>query len=244
MSALSLLSAACLGFGLLACSSGNVLVGLNHGADTDAGTSGAGGSTLGDPSAAQLLAALGACNEISNGELSPESGRTADVKVCGLGTAVYWKSEFAVDCDGKQGSTCNTKTDPQSTPSTVGKDSAGNSLDAAAVPYIEVPATNSVFDYTSVDLNMGSVAAVIYKDHLAYGVIGQEQDAGVIGSGSYAMAVLLGIDPNPKTGGLETEIVTYVAFTGPANQVTALEDTTQATTIGKAAAAALVASTH
>lgn len=262
MSAPSRLRAACCGLSLLACSSGNVLVGVDHGVDGSAGTSGiagsvgvagdvgaagtagTGGTAAGAPSATELLAALGACNEVSSGELAPEAGRTADVKVCGLSTAVYWQSEFAVDCDGKKTTTCNSNTDKQFTASTVGKDSSGNSLDAAVVPYIEVPVANAVFDYAKQNVAMGSVAAVIYKDRLAYGVVGHEQDAGTIGSGSYAMAVLLGIDPDPESGGLQGESVTYIAFTGTANQVSALEDVAQATMLGKAAAAALVASSH
>ncbi len=242
MSALSQLGAMSCCWALLACSSGQVLVGIDHGVDVDSGASGSSGA--GDPTASELLAALGTCNEISNGELAPESGRTADVPICGLATAVYWRSEFAVDCDGKTTSTCNSNTDSQFGDSTVGKDSMGNSLDAAAVPYVEVPAASATFKYVSAGLNMGSVAAVVYKDHLAYAVIGHEQAADTIGSGSYALAERLDIDPNPKTGGLESESVTYVAFTGASNQVSALEDEAQAITLGKAAAAALIASAH
>jgi len=228
---------------LLACSSGKVAVGIDHGADVDAGSGGAEGGAA-EPSATTLLAALGTCAEISNGELAPESGRSADVRVCGLTSAVFWKSEFAVDCDGKTTSTCNASQDKQFSPSTVGKDSAGNSLDAAAVPYVEVPVPSSTFNYHDAGLSMGSVAAVIYKDRLAYGAIGHEQEAGTIGAGSYALAERLGIDPNPVTGGLQSESVTYVAFTGATNQVSALEDESQAIALGKIAAAALIASAH
>src|SRR5450755_2564988 len=212
----TLLCAALLSAG---CSSGHVSVGddrvLDSGVDAAAPT---------DPSAAQLLALLMPCMQISSGLLAPEAGRTADIPVCGLSSAVFWISEFAVDCDGKRTSICNSQQDPQYQAMTVGTDSMGNSLDASVVPYVEVPAQSAVFDYRAAGVSMGSVAAVIYKDRLAYGVIGHEQASDVIGAASYAMAEQLGIDPNPVTGGLESEDVTYFAFTGPGNVVPALED--------------------
>jgi hypothetical protein len=232
----TLLCAALLSLG---CSSGPVSVGDDRVLD-----SGVDAFTPADPSAAQLLALLMPCMQISNGLLAPEAGRTADIQVCGLSNAVFWTSEFAVDCDGKHTSICNSQQDGQYSATTVGKDSQGNSLDASVVPYVEVPAQSSVFDYRAAGLSMGSVAAVIYKDRLAYGVIGHEQASDVIGAASYAMAEQLGIDPNPVTGGLQSEDVTYFAFTGTDNVVPALEDVTAAAALGKMAAATLVATGH
>jgi hypothetical protein len=206
--------------------------------------SGAGGGTPSDPTPAQLLALVSPCTEISVGELAPESGRAADIPVCALSNAVFWRSELAVDCDGKSTDTCNHQTDHQYQATTVGKDSSGNPLDASVVPYVEVPAQSAVFDYQAAGLSMGSVAVVIYKDRLAYGVVGHEQDADVIGAASYALADALGVDPDPVTGGLQSEDVTYFAFTGPSNVVPALEDTAATTALGKAAAAMLVAAGH
>ena len=232
LSAGTLLCAALLSLG---CSSGRVSVGDDRGVDAAAPA---------DPSAAQLLALLMPCTQISSGLLAPEAGRTADIQVCGLSNALFWTSEFAVDCDGKHTSICNSQQDPQYQATTVGKDSQGNSLDASLVPYVEVPAQSAVFDYRAAGLSMGSVAAVIYKDRLAYGVIGHEQASDVIGAASYAMAEQLGIDPNPVTGGLQSEDVTYFAFTGAGNVVPALEDVTAAAALGKMAAATLVATGH
>jgi hypothetical protein len=232
----TLLCAALLSAG---CSSGPVSVGDDRVLD-----SGVDSAIPVDPSAAQLLALLMPCTQVSNGLLAPEAGRTADVAVCGLSNALFWTSEFAVDCDGKRTSICNSQQDMQYSATTVGKDSQGNSLDASVVPYVEVPAQSSVFDYRAAGISMGSVAAVIYKDRLAYGVIGHEQASDVIGAASYAMAEQLGIDPNPVTGGLESEDVTYFAFTGPSNVVPALEDVSAAAALGKMAAATLVATGH
>jgi hypothetical protein len=242
------IAAVCSALVALGCSSGAVSVGDDHPLDSGTAGGGSGGDAAvipTDPTAAQLLALVTSCSDqISNGLLAPESGRTADVPVCELSNAIFWKSELAVDCDGKHTTTCNMQTDPQYQGSTVGKDSAGNSLDASVVPYVEVPAPGAIFNYKSAGLSMGSVAAVIYKDRLAYGVVGHEQDSTVIGAASYAMAVLLDIDPDPVTGGLESEGVTYFAFTGPTNVVPALEDETAATALGKMAAATLVATGH
>ena len=194
------------------------------------------------PTATGLLALLyDPCMEISKGMLAPAAGPTKDITVCGFGSAVYWKSELAVDCDGKRTATCNSQADPQYQGTTVGKDSAGNSLDAAVVPYVEVPKASTAFDYRAAGLSMGSVVAVIYKNQLGYGVIGQEQDPDTIGNASYAMAVQLGIDPDPVNGGLQSEDVTYIAFKGAANVVPALEDVSAAAALGEKAASELIA---
>ncbi|HTA93693.1 MAG TPA: glycoside hydrolase family 75 protein [Polyangiaceae bacterium] len=236
-----LLCGALLGLG---CSSGPLSVGDDRVIDAGLTDSGVNDTTPTDATAAQLLALIAPCMQISTGLLAPAPGRTADVQVCGLSNAVFWTSELAVDCDGKTTTICNRQQDPQYNASTVGKDSMGNSLDASLVPYVEVPAQSTIFDYHAAGISMGSVAVVIYKDRLAYGVIGHEQASDVIGAASYAMAELLGIDPNPVTGGLETEDVTYFAFTGTSNVVPALEDETAATQLAKAAAAELVATGH
>jgi hypothetical protein len=230
------------------CSSGPLSVGDNRplgldaggagGGDTNAAGSAGSGSAL-EPNAADLLPILAQCRQVSSGLLAPRSGQPADISVCGLSNAVFWKSQMAVDCDGLATTICNLETDPQFRDSTVGKDSAGNSLDAAVVPYVEVPVPNSAFDYLAAGLSMGSVVAIIYQGRLAYGVIGHEQAAGQIGEGSYALASVLGIDPNPVTGGLQDKDVYYVAFTGPSNVVPALEDAAAIATFGKAAATTL-----
>ena len=229
--------------GLLADGGGGLAGGGAAGADNaDAGMAGeAGARPLGPPGAGTLLGLLGACTPLTNGLLAPQSGYAKDVPVCALKGAVYWRSEMAVDCDGRSTTTCNDQTDPQFQNSTVGKDSAGNSLDAALVPYVEVPSVGSVFDYRAAGLSMGSVVAVIYKGNLAYGVVGHEQASDVIGAASVAMAAQIGINPDPVKGGLQSEAVTYVAFTGAANTVPALEDVAATAKLAEKAAAALIA---
>ena len=148
---------------------------------------------------------------------------------------------MAILCAGKSTTTCNTTTDPQFQNSTTAKDSTGASLDAAALPYVEVSARTMTFDY-SVDgpLKMGSVVAVVYRDRVAYGIVGTVGVPDVIGDASYAMAAALGINPDPMVGGVPTNTVTYIAFTGPGPVVTMNEDHDEAQRIGEAAAAALI----
>jgi hypothetical protein len=148
---------------------------------------------------------------------------------------------MAILCAGKTTTTCNATTDPQFQSSTTAKDSLGASLDAAAVPYVEVSAKSVNFDYAiDAGLKMGTVVAVVYRDRVAYGIIGTVGVQDVIGDASYAMAVALGINPDPMNGGVATNAVTYVAFTGPNSVVTANEDLDEAQRLGQAAAAALI----
>ncbi len=225
----------------LGCSSGRISVGDNRDAGlAAAGAMGEAGAS-GEPTVDQLLSLLDPCTRISNGLLAREVGRTKDVPVCGFGSAVYWTSQLSVDCDGKRGPVCNKTSDPQSTDTTDGKDSSGNSLDPAVVPYVEVPTASATFDYQAAGLRMGSVVAVIYKGRLVYGVLGNEQSADVIGAASHAMAEKLGIDPDPILGGLQTKDVTYLAFSGAAHAVPALEDVSAIDALGQSSVDELIA---
>ena len=176
-------------------------------------------------------------NQIATG-LAPREGSTTNVDICGLSNAIYWQSGLDVLCDGVMTTTCNADTDPLYQPTTVAKDSFGNSLDAAVVPYVEVSAPTSRFDYTKV-LRMGSVVAVIYQTRMSFGIVGTEGVADVIGDASYAMAKEVGIDPDPVRGGISSG-VTYIAFTGTGNIVTRNEDRAEALKLGEAAAAVLI----
>jgi hypothetical protein len=45
-------------------------------------------------------------------------------------------------------------------------------------------------------------------------VVGDTGPAGIVGEGSYALAQALGINPDPRRGGLAQPAVTYVVFPG------------------------------
>ncbi len=197
-------------------------------ADADAG-----------PTAAELLAKLATCTRVG-GEYATDSGGTQDISICGVTGAVFWKADLDVDCDGKVSAACNSSTDPSFQSTTSATDSKGDPLDAAALPYVVVPLPSSRFDYTAAGLELGSVIAVIYNDHVEYGVFGDEGPSSIIGEASYRMAQLLGIDPDPSTGGVDGGVA-YVAFTGPSAVVPVIEDHAMAAQLGIAKASALVA---
>ncbi|MFF7494895.1 glycoside hydrolase family 75 protein [Streptomyces rubiginosohelvolus] len=162
--------------------------------------------------AAQLLAEVRACSRISKGRYRTDSGSAkATVPVCGTRDAVFWKADMDIDCDGRRTRACNRKTDPYFLPETAFQSSRGEPLDSAALPHVVVPGPSKVWDYRKAGLTGGSVVAVVYRDRVRYGVIGDTGPTGIIGEASYAMAKTLDIDPDPSTGGAESG-VTYIAF--------------------------------
>ncbi|WP_097866746.1 glycoside hydrolase family 75 protein [Streptomyces sp. rh34] len=162
--------------------------------------------------AAELLAEVRACARISKGAYRTDSGSAkATVPVCGTQDAVFWKADMDIDCDGRRTAACNRRTDPYFLPETAFQTSRGEPLDSAALPHVVVPGPSKVWDYRKSGLTGGSVVAVVYRDRVRYGVIGDTGPTGIIGEASYAMAKDLGIDPDPWTGGAESG-VTYIAF--------------------------------
>ncbi|MFF2861898.1 glycoside hydrolase family 75 protein [Streptomyces rubiginosohelvolus] len=162
--------------------------------------------------AAELLAEVRACSRISKGRYRTDSGSAkATVPVCGTRDAVFWKADMDIDCDGRKTRACNRKTDPYFLPETAFQSSRGEPLDSSALPHVVVPGPSKVWDYRKSGLTGGSVVAVVYRDRVRYGVIGDTGPTGIIGEASYAMAKALGIDPDPSSGGAESG-VTYIAF--------------------------------
>lgn len=191
------------------------------------------------PTAQQLRDKLVACNVIG-GPYAKDSGGAATVDVCGLPGAVWWISEMDVDCDGVMTTKCNLSTDPAYQNQTAATDSNGDALDAAALPYVVVPGKSTRWDYRAAGLQMGSVFAVVYKDSVQYGVAGDVGPTAIIGEASYRMAELLGIDPDPRTGGTD-EAVAYIGFVGMDGVVDPIEDHDRAVSLGIEKARALVA---
>ncbi|MFJ9885545.1 glycoside hydrolase family 75 protein [Streptomyces sp. NPDC091287] len=176
-----------------------------------AGTTAVEGNTTA-ATAAELLAEVRACTRISKGAYRTDSGSPkATVPVCGTKDAVFWKADMDIDCDGRKTKACNRKTDPYFLPETAFQSSRGEPLDSAALPHVVVPGPSKVWDYRRSGLTGGSVVAVVYRDRVRYGVIGDTGPTGIIGEASYAMAKTLGIDPDPSTGGAESG-VTYIVF--------------------------------
>lgn len=211
----------------------------------DAGTGGNGGDDAAPialatpPRAADLLARLTTCQELTTGRYPADTGASASVAICGLTAAVYWKADLDVNCNGKSSAVCNLNTDPGYQPETSGTDSKGGFLDPATLPFVVIPKPSSRFDYRQHGITVGNVVAVIFKGRVEYGVFAEEGSATLIGEASYAMAKALGIDPDPATGGVGSG-VSYVVFTGPSGRVTKMEDHDEAVRIGQARALELL----
>ena len=190
------------------------------------------------PSAADIIAALGACDQIAGTtKFRKDAGGSKVVPVCADTGVVWWSADLDIDCDGGKSAAC--KADPYYQSQTATTDSKGNPLDASTLPFVVIPSPSNGFDYKAHGLKLGSVVAVIYAGKISYGILGDVGPAGVIGEASYATAVELGINPSPISGGVDSG-VTYVAFTGSSAVVSKKEDHAAAVAIGEARAADLV----
>jgi hypothetical protein len=201
----------------------------------------------GDPDAAppapgvdDLVALLQDCNAIG-GKYATDSGDNADIDVCGGfgGTIAFWKSDFDIDCDGKRTDVCNEQTDGAYQPQTSATDSNGEFLDASQLPYFVIPLSSQRWNYADFDIDLGQVAAVVYDGKVEFAVFGDQGPNQIIGEGSYRLAQLLGIDPDPSTGGTAGPVY-FVVFTGEDARVGKMEDHEEAVAIGMARMQALL----
>lgn len=183
------------------------------------------------PTVAELLDRIAACDPVVGGTYADGGGLPETVSICGLPNGVFWKADMDIDCDGQMSMQCNLMTDPYYQPQTAAVDSNGDYLDAATLPFVVIPGRGERFDYRAAGLAMGSVVGVIYGDQLQWGVLGDVGPTAYIGEASYRMAELLGIDPDPATGGAESG-VSYIAFTGEAAIVDIIEDHDEAVVLG------------
>jgi len=80
----------------------------------------------GAPTAAELLAKIATCDQSVGGLFARDSGGAANISICGLTGAVFWKADLDVDCDGKETPQCNLSTDPAFQAQTAATDSNGD----------------------------------------------------------------------------------------------------------------------
>ncbi|MFF4272329.1 glycoside hydrolase family 75 protein [Streptomyces sp. NPDC001536] len=184
----------------------------------------------GDVRAADLLAKVRDCTQVSHGRYRSDDGRPATIPVCGTREAVFWKADMDIDCDGQPGLRCNRGTDPVFTDATAYQQSDGRQLNAERLPYIVVPTPSPIWDYRASGVRGGSVAAVIYQDRVQYAVVGDVGPREIIGEASYASAEALGIRPDPRGGGTDSG-VTYIVFKD--SQVKPIEDHAAAIATGE-----------
>ncbi|HEY3503913.1 MAG TPA: glycoside hydrolase family 75 protein [Actinocatenispora sp.] len=185
------------------------------------------------PTAAQLLAKLSHCDQVSDGMFATDDDGPASVPVCGKTNAVFWQADMDIDCDGQTTAQCNHDTDPAYQDDTAFHQSDDQPLDAAALPYVVIPQNNAIFRYGDHDIAGAAVVAVIYQGQVEYAVFGDTGPTTIIGEASYATADALGIDPDPATGGADSG-VSYIVFEG--THVTPIENHDQAVADGVAAA--------
>ncbi|WP_369263895.1 glycoside hydrolase family 75 protein [Streptomyces sp. R35] len=183
----------------------------------------------GSVSAADLLAKVTSCSQISNGKYKTDDETSATVPVCGKSGAVFWKADMDIDCDGQVTSKCNGDTDPWFQDDTAFHQSDGKALRAESLPYVVVPSSSSIWKYTSAGIKGGGVVAVIYNGKVEYAVVGDTGPTKIIGEASYATAKALGIDPDPETGGADSG-VTYILFKN--SQVSPIESHSAAVSLG------------
>jgi hypothetical protein len=186
----------------------------------------------GDVTPQAILAKLQTCTKASRTPYAKDAGGAANINVCQLKNAVFFKADLDIDCDGKESSLCNSSVDPSYQSGTAASDSAGRPLDAAKLPFIVVPGVSSRWSYRSAGIAMGTVGAVIYDGKIEYGIVGDVGPQAIIGEASYAMAKRLGINPHPSTGGTDSG-VSYVIFTGASAKVSKNEDHAEAVQVGK-----------
>jgi hypothetical protein len=187
----------------------------------------------------KLRARLATCaKQVSTGlfKTDDEGALPAEIPICELGAAVFWKADMDIDCDGKVTAKCSGKTDPAFQPDTALRSSTGQPLDASTLPYVVIPSVSQRFDYEAAGIVLGSVVMVVYGDKVEFGVFGDTGPEAIIGEASYAMAERLGIDPDPKTGGTTggDKEVLYVAFKGAGAVIKKAEDHAAAVTLGEA----------
>jgi len=187
----------------------------------------------GDVRAADLLAKVRGCDQISNGRYRSDDGARADIPVCGKQGAVFWKADMDIDCDGRPGPLCNSRTDPLFSDATAYQQSDGRQLKAETLPYIVVPGVSGIWNHRDHDIRAGSVAAVIYRDRVQYAVVGDVGPRHIIGEASYATAKALGIRPDPIGGGTDSGI-TYLVFKD--SRVSPIESHSAAVTLGQSLA--------
>jgi hypothetical protein len=219
----------------------------NGGSSSGTGGNAMGGSAMGGmssgngPSATDLLAKLGDCTKVA-GPFNPDDGSPVEINVCQTGSALWWKADMDVDCDGIQTPPCNTDNTGQPMTSIV--DAAPNGdVDPTKLPYFVIPLGEPQTEwYTALGVDLGQVGAIIYKNQVIYGIFADQAGGNFIGEASYNMCGLFIGENNcdPNMGGIDPLDVTYVVFTGETTRAKGQDiyDHAKHTQMGEAAAKA------
>jgi Fungal chitosanase of glycosyl hydrolase group 75 len=182
------------------------------------------------PTAAELLAKVTSCSQISNGKYKTDDETSRTVAVCNKNGAVFWKADMDIDCDGQRTTQCNEDTDCCFQDDTAFHQSDGKPLNSAALPYVVVPSPSSTWDYRKFGIKGGGAVAIIYNNKVEYAVVGDTGPTSIIGEASYKSAKDLGINPDPSNGGTDSG-VTYILFKN--STVSPIESHSKAVSVGQ-----------
>src|SRR3982750_2810122 len=164
------------------------------------------------PSASQLLARVAkGCTKVSKGNYKSDDETSANISICKAGSAFVWKADMDIDCDGVTTKNCNKNTDCCYKNQTSFETSKGKPFQADLTHYFVIPLPSSRFSYSKSGIRPGTTAAIIYNNRVVYAVFADEGPNDIIGEASFATAKALGINPNPKSGGVDSG-VTYIVF--------------------------------
>jgi Fungal chitosanase of glycosyl hydrolase group 75 len=193
-------------------------------------------TTKAGPSAAQLLAKVSGCTQISKGKFRSDDETSANIAICGTkgskSAPVWWKADMDIDCDGVTTPRCNKSKDPWYQNDTAYHTSNGKPFTADVTHYFVIPQDSASAWHFQRDsgIKLGDVAAVIYNNKVIYAVFADTGPTNIIGEASYATAKDLGINPDPKNGGTDSG-VTYIVF--PNSHVTPQESNSAITAKGE-----------
>jgi hypothetical protein len=182
---------------------------------------GAFAGTEGDVSADRLRGVLkhGKLIKETENKFQTDMGKPKNISMYNLTNATFWTADMDIDCDGRETPFCNKKTDPDFQ----NQLSCGTDISANETPYFVIP-VGSPANSRKRGIQIGQVAAILYKDQVAYAVFLDECGIStLIGEASCATARLLGINPDPKNGGTD-EPVTYIVFAGASGRIANKKD--------------------
>jgi hypothetical protein len=179
------------------------------------------GGDEGGVSAARLLAVLkhGQLIKETENKFRMKVEEPKNVSMFSLTNATFWTADMDIDSDGRETAMCN----PQRDPDFQNELSCGTDIAADETPYFVIPIGKPA-NSSRRGIRIGQVGAIIYSNQVAYAVFLDEcGDSSLIGEASIATARLLGVDPDPKTGGTDGP-VTYIVFTGESGRITDPKD--------------------
>ena len=119
--------------------------------------------------------------------------------------AVYFRSGMAIDADGSPRA---RHIDPYGQTKTSLRHTDGRAVNAETTHYYVLP----MGKYKQYGVKLGDIAAVRYGDKVQFAVFADVGPKAKLGEGSMALANALGIDSNPRSGGLHRPQVEYIVF--------------------------------